>query len=229
MTATNGVATQAGTSTSRVPDPRTGGWAELTDRLPKARRQRRPALLVVGVLLVAICGLVSASLVAGSGDTVAVLALTRPVGAGHVLSASDLRVAHVSGSGVAGVPASALPSVVGDTVTSSLPAGTLLVAGMVSRSPVPARGTQVVAVSAKSGAVPSGVAAGRNVSLVWTGAGKSVGASTLVPSAQVVDVRVDPASGQTLISVVVSDSLAAEVAQASAAGQLAVTLLPVGS
>jgi hypothetical protein len=50
-----------------------------------------------------------------------------------------------------------------------------------------------------------------------------------VPSAQVVDVRTDPSSGQTLLSVVVSDSLAAAVAQASAAGQLAVTLLPVGS
>lgn len=229
MTTTNGVATQTGTSTSHVPGPRLGGWTELADRLPRSRRQRRPALLVLGVLLVAICGLVSASLVARSGDTVAVLALTRPVGAGHVLSASDLHVAHVGGSGVAGVPASALPSLIGDTVTSSLPAGTLLVTGMVSRAPVPARGAQVVAVSAKSGAVPSGVAPGRDVSLVWTGASKSVGADTLVPSAQVVDVRVDPSSGQTLLSVVVSDSLAAQVAQASAAGQLAVTLLPVGS
>src|SRR3954454_1929773 len=168
MTATNGTVTPTDTRPTQLPGPRLGGWAELTDRLPRSRRQRRPALLLVGVLLVAICGLVSASLVARSGDTVAVLALTRPAGAGHVLSASDLRVAHVSGSGVAGVPASALPSVVGDTVTSSLPTGTLLVAGMISRSPVPVRGTQVVAVSAKSGAVPSGVGAGRNVSLVWT-------------------------------------------------------------
>ena len=185
--------------------------------------------MVVGVLLVALCGLVSASLVARSGNTTAVLALTRPVGAGHVLAASDLRVAHVSGSGVAGVPADAAASMVGDTVTSSLPAGTLLVAGMVSRTPVPGPGTQVVAGVAKSGAVPFGVAAGRTVSLVWMGAAKSSGTSVLVPSAQVVDVRTDPSSGQTLLSVVVSDSLAAAVAQASAAGQLAVTLLPVGS
>ena len=129
------------------------------------------------------------------------------------------------------MPANALASVVGDTVTSSLPAGTLLVAGMLSRAPVPARGSQVVAVSAKPGEVPAGVAPGRDVSLVWAAGGQSARSSSgvLVPSAQVIDVRVDSSSGQTLLSVVVSDALAAQVAQASSAGALAVTLLPVGS
>ena len=234
MTATEGAAVRNGTApTHRVPGPRLSGpWAEVADRLPRSRRQRRPALMVVGVLLVALCGLVSASLVARSGNTVAVLALTRPVSAGHVLVPSDLRVARVGGSGISGMPAAALGSVVGGTATSSLPAGTLLVSGMVSRAPVPAGGSQVVAVAAKAGSVPAGVAPGRDVSLVLISSQvgrQSDAPAVLVPSARVVDMRSDSSTGLALLSVVVSDTLAAQVAQASAAGQLAVTLLPVGS
>lgn len=229
MTA-NGLGTSNGART--VPGPRAvNGWSGLADRLPRPRRQRRPALLVVGVLLIALCAVVSASLVARTDHTVAVLTLARPVAAGQVLSADDVRVAHVGGAGVSAIGAGSLAIVVGETATSSLPAGTLLVPGMVSRQSVPAAGSQVVAVSVKAGLVPAGAATGRDVSLIAVAASdgrEAVPQGVLVRSARLVDVTNDPTSDSVLLSVVVSDANAPQVAQAAAAGQLAVTLLPVG-
>jgi hypothetical protein len=203
----------------------------LTDRLPRPRRQRRPALMVVGVLVAALCAVVSASLVARNDHTVAVLALARPVAAGQVLTAGDLRIAHVAGGGVAALGASSLATVVGETSTSSLPMGTLLVPGMVTRQTVPAAGSQVVAVAVKAGLVPAGAVTGRDVSLVAVAAGDGRGgvpAGVLVRSARLVNVTSDATSGLAMLSVMVSDALAPQVADASAAGQLAVTLLPLG-
>jgi hypothetical protein len=53
------------------------------------------------------------------------------------------------------------------------------------------------------------------------------GGSLLVPSARVVGVRSDPTGGTTVLSVEVPADAAPAVAQAVAAGSLAVTLLPV--
>jgi hypothetical protein len=190
-------------------------------------------MTALGVLLVAGFAALSASLVAGGNRTVAVLALARDVPAGHVVVPGDLRIARISGSGVSALAASAQTMVVGETATSSLPAGTLLTSAMLTRDPVPAAGAQVVAVAVKSGLVPSAVTAGRDVSLVLITplGGRSAGGSgaggVLVPSARVVDVSTDPTTGSTMLSVVVSSALAPQVAQASAGGELAVTLLPV--
>src|SRR4051794_7967374 len=144
----------------RIPEPR------LRDRLPKSRRQRRPAIAAFGAMLVVVFATLSAALAVRGDHSVAVLALARDVPAGHVLVPSDLRVAHISGSGVSAVPADSSRLVVGETVTAGLSAGTLLSAGMLTRATSPAAGDQVMAVALKSGAVPVGVAAGRYVELV---------------------------------------------------------------
>lgn len=230
MTVTDGIASLNGARAAGQPPQRRGSWSGLAERLPRSRRQRRPALMAVGVLLVALCAAVSASLVARSDRTAAVLALARAVPAGHVLAASDVRVARVSGTGVRAMAASSAGAVVGETVTSSLPAGTLLVAGMVRAAPVPAVGAQVVAVAVKGGLVPAGVAAGRAVALVSVSsdAGRSgTPSGQLVASARVVAVQSDPETTGSVLSVVVANAVAPQVAQASAAGELAVTLLPV--
>ena len=207
----------------RIPEPR------LRDRLPKSRRQRRPAVAAFGLMLVVVFATLSAALAVRGDHSVAVLALARNVPAGHVLVPSDLRVAHISGSGVSAVPASTSSLVVGEAVTAALPAGTLLSAGMLTRATTPASGDQVIAIALKSGAVPAGVTAGRYVELVpVTGTGgRSAAATAGATRGRVVDVARDPSSGSTVLSVEVDGGTATELAQLAASGALAVTLLPV--
>src|SRR3954452_6712838 len=154
MTGRNGSGSTAG------PPPRSSSpLQQLSERLPRSRRQRRPGMVAAGVVLIGGFATVAAGLVARSDHSVAVLAIARPVSAGQVLTAGDVRVAHISGSGVSALSAASLGSVVGETATSSLSPGTLLTASMLSRSSVPAAGAQVVAVAEKSTLVPAGIAA----------------------------------------------------------------------
>jgi hypothetical protein len=201
------------------------------ERLPKLRRPRRPALAAGGAMLVLLCGVASAALATAGEHRVKVLTLARDVQAGQVLSADDLRVAEISGSGVQALGAAGAASLVGETVTASLPAGTLLNPSMLTTAPVPGAGLQLVAVAVKPGGVPQQAVPGRDVSLVRvvTAADGRTGAvpAVLVATARLVSVRTDPASGLQVLSVQVPATAAVAVAQASAAGAVVVTLLPV--
>lgn len=201
------------------------------DRLPKLRRQRRPALAVAGGLLVVLCGVTSAALATAGNDRLRVLALARDVQAGQVLTADDVLVAELAGSGLSALSADGASLVVGQTVTASLPAGTLLNDSMLSRTPLPGAGLQLVAVAVKPGGVPVEAAPGRDVTLVKvvTTADPQAAAqpTVLVPRARVVSVRTETANGLVILSVQVPTSAALAVAQASATGAVAVTLLPV--
>lgn len=210
------------------PGPPTGAAA---DRLPRTRRQRRPAVAAAGALLVLLCGVASAALATAGDDRVGVLALARDVQTGQVLTAADLRVARLSGDGLSALSADGAATLVGQTVTATLPAGTLLNDSMLTATPLPAAGQQVVAIAVKAGGVPVEARPGRDVTLVQVqpaiAAGTAAGAGVLVPKARVVSVQADPASGSLVLSVAVPAGSAVAVAQASAAGAIAVTLLPV--
>jgi hypothetical protein len=201
------------------------------DRLPRVRRQRRPALAAGGALLVVLCGVASAALAVSGDDRVPVLALARDVQAGQVLSAQDLRVAELAGTGLSALSADGAAALVGQIVTASLPAGTLLNDSMLSREPIPAGGLQLVAVAVKPGGAPAEAAPGRDVSLVRvvTTANPQAGAEpqVLVRRARVVSVQTEATNGLLILTVQVPDGSAVAVAQASAAGAVAVTLLPV--
>ena len=207
----------------RIPEPR------LRDRLPRSRRQRRPAIAAFGAMLVVVFATLSAALAVRGDHSVAVLALARDVPAGHVLVPSDLRIAHISGSGVSAVPADSSRFVVGESVTAGLSAGTLLSAGMLTRATTPAAGDQVVAVALKSGAVPAGVTAGRYVELVPVAPSGSRAGSAIAGTTRgrVIDVSRDASTGSTVLSVEVDGGAATGLAQLAATGGLAVTLLPV--
>jgi hypothetical protein len=230
---TNGVVSPGEVSDLRAATRGAPGlrWAGVGERLPKSRRRRRPAVTALGLLLVVVFATVSAALVVRGDHSVSVLALSRNVSAGQQVTAGDLRVARISGSGVSALAASSMNVVVGETATSGLPAGTLLAAGMLARSPVPPIGQQVVALSLKSGSVPGEVTAGRDVSLVSvasTVGGKApAGPPVVVGSAPVLSVTTDPSSGAVVLSVQVTDAAAPRVAQLAAVGGLSVTLLPV--
>jgi hypothetical protein len=168
---------------------------------------------------------------ATAGDTTTeVLALARAVQAGQVLTAEDLRVARISGSGVSALSAAGAGSLVGQTLTASLPAGTLLNSSMVTVTPLPATGLVVVALAVKPGGAPAQAVPGRDVSIirVTTAADpKDSQPAVLVPKARLVSIRTDSSSGVQILSVQIPSSAAVMVAQASSAGAVAVTLLPV--
>jgi hypothetical protein len=203
----------------------------MRERLPKVRPPRRPALAAGGAILVLLCGVASAALATSGDHRMKVLALAREVQAGQVLTVDDLRVAEISGSGVQALGAAGAGSVVGETVTASLPAGTLLNPSMLTATPLPGAGLQLVAVAVKPGGVPQQALPGRDVSLVRvvTAADGRAGAvpAVLVAKARLVSVGTDTASGVQVLSVQVPESAVVAVAQASAAGAIAVTLLPV--
>lgn len=209
------------------------GDLSMRERLPRGRRPRRPALAAAGVLLVVLCGLLSAAFAAANDHRVKVLALARDVQAGQVLSADDLRVAEITGSGVNALGAAGASTVTGQAVTASLPAGTLLNPGMVTSVQLPGAGMQLVAVAVKAGGVPVEAVPGRDVSIVQVvtsanpAAGKGTVAAVLVPKALVVSVRTDASSGAVILTLQVPQAAAVAVAQASASGAVSVTLLPV--
>lgn len=213
---------------TRTPGPPPGPAG---DRLPRVRRQRRPALAAAGALLVVLCGVGSATLAASGNDRVPVLALARGVEAGHTLTADDLRVAELAGSGLSALSANGADTVVGQMVTATLPTGTLLNDSMLTSRPLPGAGLQLVAVAVKPGGVPAEAVPGRDVTLirVVTTADPNAGAqpAVLVQRARVVSVRTETTNGLVILSVQVPADAALPVAQASAAGAVAVTLLPV--
>ncbi|MDP3713760.1 MAG: SAF domain-containing protein [Mycobacteriales bacterium] len=233
-------------TTTQIPTPASGGWvpqglagplppptaASLDGgRLPRVRRQRRPALAAGGVLLVLVCATASAGVVLAGQDTTRVIALARDVQAGQVLTLEDLRVAELDGSGLTALSADGLSALVGQTATASLPAGTLLNSRMLSAAPLPAAGLQLVAVAVKPGGVPAEAVPGRDVMLlrVVTTADptRTAEPAVLVAKARVVSVATESANGLVVLSVQVPQAAAPPVAQASAAGAVAVTLLPV--
>lgn len=202
------------------------------ERLPRMPRPRRPALAAGGVILVLLCGMTSAALATSGEHQVRVLTLSRDVQAGQVLTAGDVTTANISGSGVKALSAAGLDNVVGETVTATLPAGTLLNPSMLSSSPLPAAGWQLVAVAVKPGGVPQQAVPGRDVSLIRVpsanaGDAKGAVATVLVGRARLVSTSKDDANGLQILSVEVPQAAALAVAQASAAGSVAVTLLPV--
>jgi hypothetical protein len=187
--------------------------------------------IAVGALVLAASSALGGALALQGDHRVAVLTLAHPVSAGQVLTADDLAVAHLSGSGVHGIAATYAGELVGQTAQANLPAGTLLTAPMFSPSPLPGAGQQLVAVALKPGAFPPSLAAGGSVSVLQVSPANGGGGMTpsvLVPSARVLQVQPDPATGVTVVSLVVDSSHALAVAQASAAGAVSLSLLPVG-
>ena len=200
------------------------------DRLPVTRRPRRPRAIAAGVVVLAVSSALGGALALQGDHRVAVLTLARAVTAGQTLTADDFAVAHLSGSGVHGIAASYANQLVGETAQANLPAGTLLTAQMLSPSSLPGAGQQLVAVALKPGAFPPSLQAGGSVSVLQVSPANGGGMTptVLVPDARVLQVQPDSATGVTVVSLVVDGSRALAVAQASAAGAVSLSLLPVG-
>lgn len=192
---------------------------------PPVRRRSWP-LVASGVLAMAI-GALAFGLARSSIDhRVAVLAVVQNVTAGQQLSSSDLGVVEVSASsGLAVVPASEEPSMIGRTVSTSLVAGGLLVPAELG-SPVAVKpGDGVVAVDLHQGAVPSSLQPGSSVIVVDTAAGAGSG-GRVIGQATVLSISGPDGSGDMSLSLVAPVGAAPTVAAAAAAGNVSVVVVP---
>jgi hypothetical protein len=189
---------------------------------------------VAGVLLVAVvCALVLAEGRGRAGSREAVLALARPVAAGQVITAFDLRVVGVSTSGpVSLIPAGRLAHVAGRTATVSLPAGSLLAAGDVG-APSPGRGQAWLGVALLPGRYPPGLSPGQHVDVL---AAPAPGSGGRVPARvagrgvvlRVTAAPVPGAAGQMVVELDLPRAAAGQVAAASAAGRVSLAVIPAG-
>jgi hypothetical protein len=226
------------TSSDRKTDGRPSLGAAAGQRIPVPRRERKPAMAALAVLLIVGGALISAYLVMVSGQRVPVISVAQPVAAGQQIPASALREVQVSATGgLDYIPWSDRGKVTETFATVTLVKGALLTNGMISTGASVAKGNVVVGLALKPGQLPAGgLQPGDRVALYAVASqGGSSGVqngSVLAPAATVYDV-VQPGqnsmqSDQIAVSVTVPIGDAPQVTQASSAGAVAVALLPAG-
>jgi hypothetical protein len=174
----------------------------------------------------------------GQGGRRPVLAVVRPVAAGHILAPADVAAVRVSlgGHGLRVVPASQQAAVVGRRAAVELVPGTLLSPDQLGEQRRLAPGRAITGIALKAGQLPDGLQPGDMVMILRTGTGPALttaadGATTVSPplAAEARVVTIGPGrdqSGTTLVSLELDAIQAPAVATAAAAGQ--VSLLLVG-
>lgn len=119
-------------------------------------RQRRPALVIVGLLCVALAALVGALVYGSLTTTVAVLAASNDLEPGQTVTATDLRVVELSNLGdAATIGVADQERVIGRVARGPIPAGTLLNDGLFGApgTAIPP-GMAVVGAALEPGAAP---------------------------------------------------------------------------
>lgn len=207
--------------------------ASARGRLPAARRDRRPALAALALLLVLVGALGSALVSYRSGERVDVLVARRDIPVGAQISAEDLGVARVAADDGAVVDAAAKSRFVGSRATGNIPSGTLVNRTMFKVGNIVPSGAQlvgiVVDVTRRTTTVPRG---GDVVRLYYvTGkdgqpSGDVAPGDAVVSAARVLQVGAGSGSDSTSVTVLVADAVAGKVAQFAAAGNLALGVLP---
>lgn len=216
-------------------------------RLPVKTRNRRSVLTMASIVVVSASIAIFAETYASANHESAAIVVTQTIQQGQLIRGSDLGQTSVAVSGgVVPIAVSDASELSGKRAAVTIPAGSLLVAGDVTGAPPIATGDAVVGMALKAGQLPAaGVDPGDQVMIVETassGAPSDPSASAdassddpgpstgvLVTQATVYDVDSPPADlssdASELVSVAVSDTLAAAVATASAAGQVSLALL----
>jgi Flp pilus assembly protein CpaB len=209
------------------------GPAPTRGRLPVARRDRRPALAALALLLVLVGALGSALVAYRSGSREDVLVARQDIEIGQLVTAEDLTTARVAADGGATIDAAAIKNFVGTHALTSVPQGTLLNRDMFSGAKVVPAGAQVVGVVVDiTRRTTERVAPGDVVQLIYvSGSGDQQGAGLqpgdqVVKAARVVAVGSGGGSGQLSVSVLVPDDTAGSVADLASGNSLAITLLP---
>lgn len=119
------------------------------------RYRRRPAMIGLGLALLAVCGAGAAYLAQRSGDTVPVLAVAADVHRGQVISDSDLTSAHAAPDpALDPVALDERDRVVGQRAAADLTAGALLTPASVTTGELPGAGQTIVGVAVTEAQMP---------------------------------------------------------------------------
>lgn len=205
--------------------------------LARARR-RRPAFVLVGLLLVALAALAGALTFGSLTSTTSVVVASRDLGPGDVVTAGDLRVVEIATfSGGATVAAGNQDLLIGAVARGPIPAGTILNPGLfVEVGSVVPEGMVVLGAALDRGASPgSSLRAGDRVDVLGvvptSALGDSVGAeATILADGTIWSVEQPDAAigGRLVVSLLVPVDRQASVAQAAADDRLRLSLTAGG-
>lgn len=202
------------------------------NRLPTRRRDKRPALAALALLLVLVGALGSALIVYRSGQRVDVLVAARDIPAGQRVTADDLTTARVAADDVSVAGAGSKGVYVGSYATTSVPKGTLVNGKMFRANGVVPHDAQLVGVVVPKTQLPPNIESGSVVAVYYVD-GKAQTSSSAQPSgtqildaARVVNAAPAASDGGTTLTLLVPSSDASKVVGYASSNQLAVTVLP---
>jgi hypothetical protein len=203
-------------------------------RLPAVRRDRRPALAALALLLVVGGALGSALVAYRSGDRIEVLVARDDIALGQQMTEDDFSVARVATDTAGVIDAAAVVNFVDSYATSRIPAGTLVNRNMFSSEDAVPDGAQLVGVVVDATRRPTEAPQEGDVVGVYyvSQGGQPVG--TYAPGDPVVDAALVMGSSATSgdglsLTLLVEDRIAGTVAEFAASGSLAVTVLPASA
>ncbi len=191
-------------------------------------------MALFGVAAVAAGALLALALYTSVDRRQAVLAVRRPVAAGQVIAAEDLRQVRVStADGITPVPVSHSDTVVGKTASVALVPGTLITREHVGAPSSLQGGQAIVGVALKAGQAPAALPPGTRVQIITTAKGDQPrpvilsNAAVVAPSAATNGAQPKPSSANTtVVSLIVPANEAPAVAAAAAEGQVSLVALP---
>jgi len=146
-----------GTVFQPVPDLDPGGSRLLPpSQLRRLPRRRRPAMVLLAVVLIGVGVLGSAALYVRQNHQVPVLLVVEPVSAGQVITSADIAVTTVAaGPGIKVIPARQLQQVIGLVAATALQPGTLLASSELTTAAPPAAGQVLVPVAVHPSLLPA--------------------------------------------------------------------------
>lgn len=191
------------------------------------RRRRNTAHMLLGAVLVLVCAVAFAVTGLRVDPRSPVLALARPVPAGHVLTDGDLSVVRiVPDAALRTLAESGRATVVGRTVRLPLAANSLLSDDVLGPAAWPPAGQSVIAVAVKSGRAPAGLTAGARVLvLVVPTSSTNSGADAPAPAqaqATVVSVGAVDSGGASVVSLLMASAGAVRISGAAGDAALVV-------
>lgn len=194
--------------------------------LSLVRKRRRPVLWVASILLIAIAALLAGAVVNQIRDTVPVLAMSRDVARGAVITDGDLTTVEVHPDpALRMIDATSRDEVVGQLAMIDLPAGSLVVPGATGSEVQMPEGQVMVGVALTPPQMPAGqLKPGQVVQLVSTPrTGDDVTDDTPAVSieATVVATTTVPDTNLVVVNVHVGAAQAERAAQLSASGRVA--------
>lgn len=219
-------------SSSTRPVPATVPPAPSSDRPAAAtpaptRRRRSPALVGLGVALIALGGIGGGWLGTRGHDTHPITIAATAMPAGHTITATDLRTVQVAGDIPFASTADAA-QLLGRVTTGSVDAGTVMADSMAAGPPGISKGQAIVGVPLKAGQYPAlGLHSGDNVALVRGVAAQGANTANTAPTAwtgRVITVTEPNEDGVRVVDVALEAGQAPAAAAATTSGTVVLVL-----